>query len=350
MHDDRCGDTAWQYGYEPYGEVVLAEADANQPATPAVLVHRIGHQGLFFERFLVDPNDTFNSPALDPNAVGVYLTRNRAYSPRLGRWLSRDMNESAQPVVTALSMNGLALDAVVEAFRSQGQYGDGLNLYLAFGCNPLTKMDPPGLWTLPEIVQGANYAAGYAVVAGMNFAQGHALAFRFVGGVLAAANLYAMATDPDYAELVMSTGGYAVLQADLKAILSTGGSILGMLRNPKATASIARLGGVSWQAAEEWLTKTFGGHSQYGFRTSLGRRVVDTFADNTIMEAKTGFVAYSGRIMEQIEKDKLIMREFPQVRRAVWHFFKSDTTGKLGADQRVFDALRGAGIEVVFHE
>jgi hypothetical protein len=112
-------------------------------------VNRIGHQGLFFERFLLDPNDTFATPALDPNAVGVYLTRNRPYSPRLARWLSRDMNESAQPVVTALAMNGQTLGIVFGAFSALGHYGDGMSLYQFAGSNPVNRRDPLGLYYDP---------------------------------------------------------------------------------------------------------------------------------------------------------------------------------------------------------
>ena len=133
-----------QYAYEPSGEIAAGETDPNQR-----LVSRIGHQGLFFERFLLDPNDTFNLPALDPNAVGVYLTRNRAYSPRLGRWLSRDMNESAQPVVAALAMNAQTLDLAFGAFSALGHYGDGVSLYQYAGSNPVNRRDPLGLYDDP---------------------------------------------------------------------------------------------------------------------------------------------------------------------------------------------------------
>ena len=145
-------------------DVVVAVRDANQPATPAVLVQRIGHQGLFFERFLLDPNDTFNSPALDPNAVGVYLTPNRAYSPRLGRWLSRDMNESAQPVVAALAINAQTLDLAFGAFSALGHYGDGMSLYAYAGSNPVNRRDPLGLYDDPfEVVDDLAYEFGRPV-------------------------------------------------------------------------------------------------------------------------------------------------------------------------------------------
>ena len=60
--------------------------------------HAIGHQGLFFVRLDGDPAD----PPLEVGAKGLYYNRNRWYSPGLGRFTTRDVNETALPILTAM--------------------------------------------------------------------------------------------------------------------------------------------------------------------------------------------------------------------------------------------------------
>ncbi len=146
---DAAGGLAAQYAYEPYGLLVVVDLDPNAP------VNRLGHQGLFFERFYGPfggpPAPPLSAPALvaaDPAAgvpAGLYHNRNRWYSPDLGRFVQRDMNESALPILAVLAMNGAALDAFLSGFEPVGHYGDGLNLYLYAGANPLTRRDALGL-------------------------------------------------------------------------------------------------------------------------------------------------------------------------------------------------------------
>jgi hypothetical protein len=82
--------------------------------------------------------------------AGVYLVRNRVYSPALGRFLQRDPNETALPVVAALAMNGSAAEAEVGPFLMQSHYGDGLSLYAFAGSNPVSGRDPLGLRSLDD--------------------------------------------------------------------------------------------------------------------------------------------------------------------------------------------------------
>jgi hypothetical protein len=214
--------TQRQYTYEPYGEVVFAETAGGDPNL--LPVNRIGHQGLFFERFLLDPNDTFATPALDPNAVGVYLTRNRPYSPRLARWLSRDMNESAQPVVTALAMNGQTLGIVFGAFSALGHYGDGMNLYAYAGSNPVNRRDPLGLYYDPfeeadDIafsIMGERAAAAASITAqvGMAFSAAQligGMAFSFLPGADAVmlAVMLAQGKEVSWGDIAMAGIGFA---------------------------------------------------------------------------------------------------------------------------------------------
>jgi hypothetical protein len=134
------GQPTIQYTYEPYGPLQLAESFAQQP------VNRLAHQGLFFERFDAGPYD----PALVPGAKGLCYTRGRWYDPLTGRPTSRDPNETALPVVTALATNGQTVDIVFGAFDVLGHYGDGMNLHTHVGANPVNATDPSGLaeWDL----------------------------------------------------------------------------------------------------------------------------------------------------------------------------------------------------------
>ncbi|HEY3242720.1 MAG TPA: hypothetical protein VGM03_05140, partial [Phycisphaerae bacterium] len=129
------GKPSIQYTYEPYGPLQLAESFAQQP------VNRLGHQGLFFERFDAGPYD----PALVPGAKGVYNANNRWYDPLTGRWLTRDPNETALPVQTALATNGTMLDVMLPGVNLQGTYADGMNLYAYVGTSPVNLHDPLGL-------------------------------------------------------------------------------------------------------------------------------------------------------------------------------------------------------------
>jgi hypothetical protein len=135
------GKPSIQYTYEPYGPLQLAESFAQQP------VNRLGHQGLFFERFDAGPYD----PALVPGARGLYHVRNRWYEPVTGRWTTRDPNETALPVISALAVNGTMLDVMLASVDLQGTYSDGMNLYQYERSNPVSGQDPLGLFWDDEI-------------------------------------------------------------------------------------------------------------------------------------------------------------------------------------------------------
>ncbi len=156
---DAAGGLAAQYAYEPYGLLAVVDLDPNAP------VNRLGHQGLFFERFYGPfggpPAPPLSAPALvaaDPAAgvpAGLYHNRNRWYSPDLGRFVQRDMNETALPVLAVLAMNGAALDAFLSGLDPHGQFSDGANLYLYVGANPVNRRDARGLYYDPfEDVDG----------------------------------------------------------------------------------------------------------------------------------------------------------------------------------------------------
>ncbi|MFQ5807773.1 MAG: hypothetical protein ACE5I3_15105, partial [Phycisphaerae bacterium] len=91
---DAAAEVVEQYVYGPYGDLVPVHAD--NPADPLA---RMGHQGLFFARL----DGWADDPPMVPGAVGLYYNRNRWYSPHLGRFIERDVNETALPIISALA-------------------------------------------------------------------------------------------------------------------------------------------------------------------------------------------------------------------------------------------------------
>ncbi len=98
--------------------------------------------------------------------------RNCAYSPGLGRFLSREPNEAAMPVVSALLVNGEAASLALGAFSPSGHYGDGMNLYEFGRSDPVNMRDPLGLSAVDEdidsligAIAGERAAAAAAVAA-----------------------------------------------------------------------------------------------------------------------------------------------------------------------------------------
>jgi RHS repeat-associated protein len=130
---------AAQYVYGPYGELRAADLRPTEPEWPAM---GVGHQGLFFIRFDGEPDD----PPLAVGAQGLYYNRNRWYSPHLGRFIQRDVNETALPILEAYAFNGLTAESLLGAFDGRGLYGDGMNLYAYLDSNPVNYGDPAGLF------------------------------------------------------------------------------------------------------------------------------------------------------------------------------------------------------------
>jgi len=123
-----------QYAYEPYGVVLVAESFASHA------VNRVGHQGLFFERY----DGTSFRQTVSPTENGLYYNRNRFYDPSLGRFIQRDPNETGIPIIAALAMNGQAVDVLLSGFDPEAVYAFGLNLYEYVGSNPVVRVDPSG--------------------------------------------------------------------------------------------------------------------------------------------------------------------------------------------------------------
>ena len=132
---DFAGNLKRQYVYAPYGECIVAEATGDAP------YNRVGFQGMF-----IDVQNVFQANRnVTPGPGRHYLTANRVYDPPTGRWLQRDPNETAQPIVEALAFNGGGLSLSSQMFDIVRHYGDGPNSYQFVRSNPMNLRDPLGL-------------------------------------------------------------------------------------------------------------------------------------------------------------------------------------------------------------
>ncbi|MGB8454362.1 MAG: hypothetical protein WCD89_18780 [Anaerocolumna sp.] len=106
------------------------------------------------------------------------------------------------------------------------------------------------------------------------------------------------------------------------------------------------------ESGEQALEKLYGGKSQVYFRTYVngikGGRYVDQYADGIAHEAKVGYTCLSSRVKIQILKDAWLL-ENNRVDEVIWHFFKSDITGKVGASPSLLEFLETNGIEYIIH-
>jgi len=109
--------------------------------------------------------------------------------------------------------------------------------------------------------------------------------------------------------------------------------------------------GATRQVGESYL-KTLGGESQVFFRTSQGGRYIDQLVPGAkgaiANESKVGYHWLSSNIGRQVAKDAELIQK-GKIDAAIWHFFQSPVTRRIGPSQPLADALRAAGIEIVLH-
>ncbi|WP_339230079.1 SAR2788 family putative toxin [Aeribacillus sp. FSL K6-2833] len=113
----------------------------------------------------------------------------------------------------------------------------------------------------------------------------------------------------------------------------------------KSAAKKAKLSFSSGRAGEKYLETLVKVRSkQEYFRTPLGGRYIDVLDTSGIgHESKVGYVSLNSTIRKQIDKDALLIKK-KELKGAKWHFFRSDTTGKVGASKPVLNYLKSKGI------
>ncbi len=127
-----------QYVYEPYGKVARSDTFHDHP------VNRVGHQGLFFERYDAE----YTTQNLADNASGLYYNRNRFYHPGLGRFTSRDIVGTGLCMPAPGSLADLA--ALENGVDPEEMFIDGMNIYSYVRNTPVTRRDPFGTFSWGE--------------------------------------------------------------------------------------------------------------------------------------------------------------------------------------------------------
>jgi hypothetical protein len=121
--------------------------------------------------------------------------------------------------------------------------------------------------------------------------------------------------------------------------------VTSLKNNSKIVGTIIKAGG---DVGENFL-KTLGGISQKYFPTTVGKggRFVDQFVKGVANESKVGYTSLTTEIEEQIAKDVELLANYEKtgVKEVVWNFFRSPTTGKIGASKPLLKALQDAGIK-----
>ena len=136
---DEGGYVLGQYVYTPYGRLAAVD-DFGLPFD-----NRIGHQGLFYDRYDAEPYTAPTLVSLTEDPKGHYDNRNRRYDPASGRFTQRDPNETAIPLLLSMARGGERASVTAAALNLDGLYRDGVNLYAYAAGNPANFVDPSGL-------------------------------------------------------------------------------------------------------------------------------------------------------------------------------------------------------------
>lgn len=152
-YTDPSGEVAEQYGFDAYGRLVRRDqftlVKSGSQGYYRSFRQRLGHQGLFVERMDADTTQRVLHPGYEVWAQ----SRSRWYVPELGRFLSPDPNGTGVPVMSSLAMLGTVPTGPPSgSFEWDAYFGDGLDVFTAYGADPVNATDPTGLFfSLPEL-------------------------------------------------------------------------------------------------------------------------------------------------------------------------------------------------------
>lgn len=291
----------------------------------------------------VDNPYGFTGRRLDDD-TGLMYYRARYYDPEIGRFTQEDPS---------------GID-------------DGLNLYAYVNNNPISKVDPTGLYSMWGGFGGfggsrsgglpiVNYSfSGYSLSSLLR--PGYQLGYSpstihwretpkpvsswstFGKYALMAASLY-----PPIRVLSLGVRAYQATRLSASvASLSTRYSFVNQTLS-RSFVSIARptvqQNRIAGLAGESMLRSTYGGAKQ-SFPTSLGYRHADNFVNGVVQESKVGFTSLSPRIRVQVWKDMELL-ERKAVKSVEWHFYPGKTG--IGPTPGLKSYLETCGIKICVH-
>ncbi len=106
--------------------------------------------------------------------------------------------------------------------------------------------------------------------------------------------------------------------------------------------------GATGKLGEAELAK-LGGKPNVGFYTELGWRFIDRLVNGIGHESKVGRTSLTSFVKRQIAKDVELVQT-GAMRHAVYHFFRSPVTGKIGPTPALKAALEAAKFGIVIHD
>ena len=316
----------------------------------------------FGEVFIEERNNIWNTPYLFnakefDEETGLYYYGARYYDPKLSLWISADPLSTKYPFVsgycylfnkpivlidpyglegwppewwTRSNMGTRLLGSVQMVGGAFEMIGSGIGTYVSGGtASPLS---------VPIFLNGIdNLQAGFKQLWTGKTQQ--TLLYSGIRSTAVELGLEEQTAEYIAAGIDIST----ILVGNGKAIMTIGGLKL----TPKEVNAYAKIG--STGTIGENALKLLGGKSQQSFKTTLGIRRVDQFVNGVAHESKVGYTTLTPNIKQQVMKDAELLKN-QSIDDAVWHFFKSPVTNKVGPSKPLLKELERNNIKVIIHE
>jgi YD repeat-containing protein len=182
---DPSGEIVEQYGFDAFGNLIRRDeftlVKTGSQGYYNTFRQRLGHQGLFADRLQGHTNQRVMATGVDM----WYQSRSRWYAPELGRFVTADPNGTGITIQSSLaSLGKMPAGPPSGSFGWEDQYGDGWDVFTAYGANPVQTQDPTGLFFFLN-VGGAgairNTLGDMQFESGMNSMQGVAMVASGIG-------------------------------------------------------------------------------------------------------------------------------------------------------------------------
>ena len=289
--------------------------------------------------------------------TGTYYLRARYYDPSIGRFTQPDSHwNSANRIYgdnpQKINERQDALGTTLYSYRPQiSAIMQSGNLYAYALNNPISYSDPTG---------------GFVVTTAMLITAGCILVFGTAGGIIGGkiadrngVTGWKRTLCVAGGTLAGSLGGAALASAAVPAT-TLAGAAAGATATAGASAAeitgpVGTLGSTivdSWQGAEAYIREAYHAvkHTFESMASGMSNRVVDGYnaGKGIIYEVKYGYASFSQFVQTEVQRDAYLLQT-GQVSSVEWHFFVSQITGKGGASGPLIEALKEAGIKIVYH-